>query len=1255
VGELGDGRFVLLETLGQGGMGVVYRALDRAQNAEVALKTLREIGPSTILRFKTEFRALQDVAHPNLVALYELISSRGDWYFTMELIDGVDLLHFVRGEELPTMASGTDSRHGEQASEPQSGGMTSPNVVGQRSPHPALTACPTTIDYDRVVNVVAQLAEGVSALHDSGHLHRDIKPSNIMVTSESRVVLLDFGVIAEVSGRRWSRTSLEVAGTPAYMAPEQATSVGASPASDWYGVGTVLFELLTGTRPFVGRRLQVLRDKQMFEPPPPSRLRSDVPEFLDQLCIDLLRKDHRLRPTGDDVLRRLGVLAVAPRRRPAMDEPELVGRGAHLAALDRAMAQVRSGTGQVVYVHGSSGLGKSALISRFLTAAIHTHDAVVIAGRCYERETVPYKAVDSLVDALCQFLLGLPDDLVAALAPHDVRYLARAFPVLLKIPAVAAGKEPAAAQVPEPGEIRRRAFVALRALLTNMARRWPLVLAIDDLQWGDTDSAPLLDGLMRPPDPPPLLLLLTYRSEDEPRSPLLRALLHPQYQMGAAVPATTLQIGPLSAADAEELAAQLLKRADLATDAAASIARESRGSPFFIHQLVHYAEEDHSDATSTLTLDTVIRARISQLPDPARRLLEVISVAGKPLAMDIAERAAGIAEGEVPDVVQKLRAFQFVRAIGSGANGTVESYHDRIRISVAEALTAAQAQQYHRQLADAVESSAQPDPESLVAYYRGAGDDAAAARYAVAAAALAAAALSFERAAELYRVALSLGKHTTEAERDLRIKLAEVLEAAGRGGDAGKEYLAAATLSEGTAALDLRRRAAEQQLRSGYIPEGIDTMTAVLAEVGLSFPTTALRGIARFLYWQTRLRLRGTAFRTATGDPNPDRAMVVDVCWSTVTGLGMVHPPRSVAFSTLGFLRALDLGDPRRIVRAATVEAVNTAAMGARAAKRAERIAGVADSLPEAAEDPYMRGLRMAAEGAIAFMHGHFSNAHEHCERALRYFKDFCHGSAWEIGTCVVISLSALEWTGQLRALASITPSRLAEADLRGDRFTVTTLRAIVTPALCLIADDPASAHREATEALQLWVQGGFLVQHFQSLWRRTEADRYVGDGRSALARCQAAEKPLARALLMQVQIVKYWWHYIRGTCAVSAAVDDASDRAALLKMAARDARTLRRSPVPWPRGLGELLAGNVAFVRGDSDQAAQWLRSAEAQLRAADLAMHASAARHRLGQLVGGSEGQALMSDARQHVAEQGVVNPTAMLRVYAPGGDPP
>src|SRR5262249_35079097 len=152
--------------------------------------------------------------------------------------------------------------------------------------------------------------------------------------------------------------------------------------------------------------------KRQADPPPVRSLAPDAPEDLAALCMELLRRDPAARPSGPDVLRRLrGPGATAPptpSTRTSAPRPPFVGRAGALAALDDAFRETEAGRPVTVFVSGRSGMGKSTLVQHFLDGLAARADVLALAGRCYEREAVPYKAVDSVIDALSRFLKRLP-------------------------------------------------------------------------------------------------------------------------------------------------------------------------------------------------------------------------------------------------------------------------------------------------------------------------------------------------------------------------------------------------------------------------------------------------------------------------------------------------------------------------------------------------------------------------------------------------------------------------------------------------------------------------------------------------------------------------------------------------------------------------------------------------------------------------------------------------------------------------------
>src|SRR5262249_32194739 len=288
----GTMRFEIRRRLGAGAFGTVYEASHRERNTIVGLKALREANADGLYRFKREFRTLAGVAHPNLVTLYELICDGEQWFFTMELIEGCNFVDYIRGESAGK--SFDSSIETVKLATSKSSNSNSPVILVGPSPN-------RHVDLVRLRDALTQLAEGINVLHEAGTLHRDIKPMNVLVTPEGRVVLLDFGLITDLAPQHL-HPSLMLIGTPAYMSPEQCAGLVMTEASDWYAVGVILYEALTGQLPFSGQYFDVLRNKETLEPVGPISLAPDIPEDLNALCQDLLLRDPQQRPSGREVL-----------------------------------------------------------------------------------------------------------------------------------------------------------------------------------------------------------------------------------------------------------------------------------------------------------------------------------------------------------------------------------------------------------------------------------------------------------------------------------------------------------------------------------------------------------------------------------------------------------------------------------------------------------------------------------------------------------------------------------------------------------------------------------------------------------------------------------------------------------------------------------------------------------------------------------------------------------------------------------------
>ncbi|MGO9834425.1 MAG: protein kinase domain-containing protein [Polyangiaceae bacterium] len=1203
----GTDRYQVRRCIGTGGMGTVYEAFDCERKQSVAIKRLRHFSPAALYLFKQEFRTLADVVHPNLVRLYELVATEAqDVFFAMELVQGTEFLTHVRGEG------------------------------------PA--------DLERLRATLLQLVDGVQALHAARKLHRDIKPSNVLVTSEGRVVLLDFGVAIDLSDPADgdAREEEPIVGTAPYMAPEQASGATATAASDWYSVGAILFEALVGSPPFVGSTSDVIRMKIAVDPPLASTRAQDVPADLDALCGALLARAVVARPSGPEILRRLGVTRTARSGAPRLSTSTapsraLSGHQTHLASLRDAFDVARAGRCVTVRVGGPSGMGKTSLVQHFLEELATRGDTVILGGRAYERESVPYKAIDSWVDALSRHLLRLSDVGTQVALPKDVWALARLFPVLRRVPEIADMREQV---VGDPQRVRRRAFLALRQLLATLAQQHPTVIHLDDAHWGDSDSAALLIELVRPPDAPPVLLVMTSRDEEARASPFL-AETRAHWPEGSEV--RDLTVGPLDFDDSRRLALTLLGSDDAtAQSRAAAAARESRGNPFLLDELVRGHPATTNAGKTSITLEELAAERLAQLPDGPRRLLEMIAVSGRPLDVATVGAAAGIDSG-LDDALSVLQVTRFVHVGLRNGREVVETTHDRIGDAVVAGLSSARAKSHHGRLASALESAADADPESVALHLVGAGEEEKAAPYAERAAERAVGMLAFDRAVQLFRMALRSARPRTPEASRLRVRLAEALAWAGRGEEAGRAYLEAAADSDGSSRIELERAAAEQLLASGRIDEGALVLRGVLAAIDVKAP----RSTASALFWLViyRIWLRAIGLRHAEREPkdvgHQDR-LRIDTMYAVALGLAVVDVLLGACMQARLFILALRAGDRRQVIQAAALEAGQLASLGGPEGRRERALIEMARGLAPRSGDIESEAVLEAAVGIGLFLRGRWKESREKLEAVSAKLQQ---GRSHSRANAIIFGTNSLYFSGDIKELVRRHGRAIADAEERGDLYTKINFATATTITTHLVADDPEGARRQMREGLAQWSQRAFFVQHWQAMTFAPDIALYMGEGSSAYDHFTMQLPELKRSLLLNVQFVRGLTLYVQGRCAVGSLGRHPELRRVRVAEARRAARRLRAERMAWTVTLAAVVEAAAENAAGNQVAAVAALRAAVGSAEDSLMAMHATVARHRLGTVIGGDEGRALVDRANETLAREGIACPERWMAIYLPG----
>jgi tetratricopeptide (TPR) repeat protein len=813
----------------------------------------------------------------------------------------------------------------------------------------------------------------------------------------------------------------------------------------------------------------------------------------------------------------------------------------------------------------------------------------------------------------------------------------------------------ALAEVTDPNLVRRRAFSALRELLGTLSARKPLVIYIDDVQWGDADSAPLLLELVRPPDAPPLLFLMTQRDEEAQASSFLKEM-RDHWPEGAEV--RDIFVGPLEPEDAQRLALALLDRSDaMAQRTARAAARESGGSPFLIEELVRsnasILDRAEGETLATLTLGQMVAQRVERLTDEARLLLEVVAVGGRPLPVSVVAQASGTGDA-VEKAIAAARARRFVRTGMRDGHEIVEMSHDRFRETIVEQLSASKLREHHGRLARALEASPGADAEAVSRHLLGAGDTARAAHYAERAAEGAIAKLAFEQAARLLRMALETSTGSPEEMRRLRIRLATVLEWSGRGEEAARAFLAAAEGAPPLQRAELERAASEELLASGRMVEGAAVLHRVLTAVGLSAPASALSAVFRLIVYRVRLVLASLSwFRFEPRAPETisrlQRARV-DSVFSAAIGFASSNVILGTCMAARGLLLARRFGDRFQVMRAAMLEASQYAAVGGKQGKLERTLIDFAQRLAQEEGTPPALGFFDGNLGVGVYLRGEWKKALEILDRSTVRVEIHDHSAGWQT-TARVFACWALNFLGRHRELANRHAALVSDAEHRGDMHTSVQLRDGSLAILWLVADDPEGARRHMEQAMSLWPDDRYLLQHWHRLYGEAEIELYLGDGPKAYARVDRDTRALKRSFLLAVQHMRVQTAFLRGRCAIASLEAQPAMRARRLAEARRLARQLDKEGMGWTAPFAAILKAGVANAEGDRAAAIQALRTAMDLALAADMGGYVAAARHQLGLLLGGEQGSELMASAEGAMRAQGVRVPARFAATLVPG----
>lgn len=576
------GAYLIQKTLGGGGMGVVYLVEDQEGGGQYALKLLSSSQTPTeqeARRFRREFLTLVRLRHKNIIEVYESGIYKDALYFVMEFVQGPTLSAHFLSSDIPK----------EDQVEARLFYLNQPNRI---------------LD---ILKATQQICDALAWIHNQGIIHRDLKPDNIMMTSDSTVKLLDFGI-----AKRWGKQEHtqvgSIMGTFTYISPEQAECEDVDGRSDLYSLGVILYELLMGRPPFVAEEPIGRLYMHLHKPPPlPRTINPHIHPELERIVLRLLEKTpakrynraEDLKTALSDVVQTIRY-ATGAQTQPKLDIPdfhirniELIGRTQERTSLLKHVSALHESKGGLLLLSGQRGIGKTKL-ARNILATARQQNIECCTARCVS-EAPPYAVYQELLEQLRVLLTMQHDTHPSTLWGEQGQAW---FSMMQGVVIESKPDEDSILDTLSTSsgarteEEKAQLFESCRTILEAALHITPLILFIDDLMFADEISLELTEHLIvwnaHAATPHKLLIIGTFRNEDlGSEHPLHRILLH----LSAKRLYQLYDLQPLSRDEVREMATSMLGLPP-AEEALEQLMRQSIGIPFFVEELIKAWEEE---------------------------------------------------------------------------------------------------------------------------------------------------------------------------------------------------------------------------------------------------------------------------------------------------------------------------------------------------------------------------------------------------------------------------------------------------------------------------------------------------------------------------------------------------------------------------------------------------------------------------------------------------------------------------------------
>jgi ABC-type oligopeptide transport system substrate-binding subunit/predicted Ser/Thr protein kinase len=666
--------YKLVERIGEGGFGVVYRAEQPSVDREVAIKViLPEYAnhPEFIKRFEAEARMVAKLEHPHIVPLYDYWRDEESACLVMRWLRGGSLREAIKAGPWDIEAAG---------------------------------------------RLLEQIADALNVAHKQGVVHRDLKPENILLDDDGNAYLTDFGIAKDIGGEALTKTG-KIVGSVDYLAPEQAKGEEVTPRTDIYGLGVVLYEMLTGEHPFPELTPVQMLQKHLNQPLPLGRTsRPEISEVLDQViqCATAKNPDERYSDVSkmleayrqtmpiegdkDDEVR-MPIFLEQVEGEAEIQRPVFVGREHELTQLDEYLQKALAGQGQVVFITGNAGRGKTALLQEFAYQAQEGHGELLVAsGNCNPHTGagdpyLPFRDVLGMLtgDVESRWTAGAITQVHARrlweYIPNIVEVLIDNGPDLIdvfvfggelvkrastavfdKAPWLDRLRALAERERSAPGELEQtHLFDQFANVMSELASQRPLLIMLDDLQWADAGSIDLIFHLSRRIEGGRILIACAYRPDEVVlgrnggRHPLEKVLSELKRYFGD----IWIDLGEMDETEDRDFVEDFLDTEPnrLDKEFRHALYRHTSGHPLFTIELLRAMQERgdliHDEkgrwiegpaldwSTLPARVEGVIEERVGRLETELREILSVASVEGEDFTAQVIAQVQEIGERQL--------------------------------------------------------------------------------------------------------------------------------------------------------------------------------------------------------------------------------------------------------------------------------------------------------------------------------------------------------------------------------------------------------------------------------------------------------------------------------------------------------------------------------------------------------------------------------------------------------------------------------